>query len=336
MLRQSTTFALLVLWLQIAGPNCTLAASPAEEVLPPLPDAINNFGAAVLDGFVYLYGGHQGSQQEQTGKNLSRHFLRCRLSQPTQWQSLPLDMPLQDLALVSCNKMLYRIGGATSTNTDNPLAPLQSVSDVVRFDPRTNEWAPVAPLPVPRSAHDAIAFEGCIYVVGGWNHTGDKINDWHDSALMLNTNDGDQATWQSLPIPSFRRRTLAVAAWQNCIWAIGGKDDQGTIHRSVFCYDPQRSYWSEGPELPARADGLQGYGVAAWGLDSGLYVSGADGALYRLASMYGKWEQVGELRVQRFCHRLLPEDETSLLALAGSSVSYGPTRSIERIKVYRP
>lgn len=336
MLRLSIIFVLFALWLPTAWPARALAAPPAEDVLPPLPDAISNFGAASLDDYLYLYGGHQGSEQEQTGKNLSRRFIRCQVSSPTKWQSLPLDKPLQDLALVSCNKSLYRIGGATSANAEQPLGPLSSVSDVVRFDPSTNEWTPVSPLPAPRSAHDAIAFEGRIYVVGGWNHEGDKVNDWHDSALMLDTNDGDQAKWQSLPIPSFRRRTLAVAAWQNCIWAIGGKDDEGTIQRSVFCYDPQRSYWSEGPELPARAEGLQGYGVAAWGLDSGLYVSGADGALYRLASIYGNWEQVGDLRVQRFCHRLLPEDETSLFALAGSSVSYGPTRSIERIKVYSP
>jgi hypothetical protein len=40
--------------------------------------------------------------------------------------------------------------------------------------------------------------------------------------------------------------------------------------------------------------------------------------------------------VQRYCHRLLPEGKTSLLALAGYSVSFGQTSSVERIKVYTP
>ncbi|MDZ4656976.1 MAG: hypothetical protein SH868_05285 [Bythopirellula sp.] len=327
---------LLALHVIACGHAFVLANPPIEESLPMLPDAVDSFGAAEHDGFLYVYGGHQGSEQEQTGKNVSRQFVRCDLDQPSQWEQLPLDKPLQSLALVSCGDSLYRVGGAGLVNADNPTAPVGSVSDFMRFDPRTKEWTALTPLPAPRSAHDAIAADGKIYVVGGWDHSDAKPSDWHDSALMFDTTAGEEATWQSLPIPSFRRRNLAVAAWQNCIWAIGGKDDNDVIYRTVFYYDPQRGYWSEGPELPARADGLQGYGVAAWGLDSGLYVSGADGALYRLDTMYGEWQQVGELRVQRYCHRLLPDGDRALLALAGSSVSYGPTRSVERLKVYSP
>jgi hypothetical protein len=312
------------------------AAAPTEMNVPPLPDAVDSFGAAELDDWLYVYGGHQGPQQQRTGKNLSRHFVRCNLNEYSPWETLPLDKPLESLALVSSGRYVYRIGGLGLANTEDADGPLCSVDDFVRFDPNTNEWTSLPPLPSARSSHDAIAVEGKIYVVGGLHQNGNKIDDWHDAALVFNINGGKKSAWESLPIPLFRRRNLAVATWQNCIWAIGGKDDNDVIHRSVFCFDPQRGYWSEGPEIPQRVDGLQGYGVAAWGLVSGLYVSGADGALYRLGDVYGKWEQVAELRVQRFCHRLLPESKTTLLALAGYSVSFGQTRSVERIKVYSP
>jgi hypothetical protein len=308
-----------------------LAASPLE--LPLLPDAVDSFGAAEHDGWLYVYGGHQGAPDQQSAKNVSRHFVRCQLSKPDAWEELPLDEPRQNHALVSCGEYLYRIGGAGASHADTTLC---SVDDFVRFDPETKKWTRLKSLPAPRSAHDAIADEGKIYVVGGWRRDGENLRDWHDSALVYDTNDGEDATWQSLPIPSFRRRDLAVTTWQNCIWAIGGKDDNDEATETVFYYDPQRGYWSEGVALPMQESGMRGYGVAAWGLESGLYVSGADGTVYRLTDVFGDWQSVAQLRVPRYCHRLLPDGENTLLALAGHSVSFGATRNIERVKVYSP
>lgn len=323
------------------SPNAIAQVSGSSTV-PMLPRAIDSFGAAEHDGVLYVYGGHSGTQAQQTAKHLSHQFVRCDLRNPTSWEVLPFDRPLQQLALVSCDENLYRVGGAGPTSDDKSGGTLSSVSDFARFDPRTNQWSAMPALPAPRSSHDAIAADGKIYVIGGWNVDGEKMSDWHDTALMFDTSQGEKGSWESLPIPGFRRQGLAVTTWQNCIWAIGGKDDSDTILCTVYYFDPQRGYWSEGPELPTRAEGLQGqgglqgYGVAAWGLDTGLYVSGADGVLYRLTNIYGEWEAAAELRVQRYCHRLLPEGKNSLLALAGYSVSFGQTSSVERIKVYTP
>jgi N-acetylneuraminic acid mutarotase len=311
------------------------ADQPATINVPMLPDAVDNFGAAEHEKWLYVYGGHHGNQQDESPKNLSRHFIRCDLRHPESWEDLPIDEPLQDLALVSSGTSLFRVGGLGVKKTTET-ASLKSVSEFVRFDPVSQEWQPLPALPAPRSAHDAVAAEGKIYVIGGCYQDGERVVDWHDTALMYDTNAGDEAAWTSLPTPSFRRRNLAVTAWQNCIWAIGGKDDEGVMTRTVYCFDPQRGYWSEGPELPMQSEGLQGFGVAAWGLESGLYVSGADGILYRLTTLYGDWENVAQLRVQRFCHRLLPDGDRALLALAGYSVSFGQTRSVERIRVYAP
>ena len=321
--------------------SVSVLADTSAQNVPMLPAAVDSFGAAEHEGWLYVCGGHQGQPAEQSGKHLSRRFVRCDLDNPSTWEALPLDKPLHSLALVSSGKHLYRIGGQGLADPEKADGPLRSLSDFLRFDPHTNEWTALPSLPSARSSHDAIAADGKIYVVGGWNFNNDKVEDWHDAALVFDTNKGattqeETAAWESLPIPGFRRRNLAVTTWQNYIWAIGGKDDHDVIHRTVFYYDPHRGYWSEGPELPAKVEGLQGYGVAAWGLESGLYVCGADGVLYRLSSIYGNWEPAAELRVQRYCHRLLPEGRNSLLALAGYSVSFGQTSTVERIKVYSP
>jgi hypothetical protein len=300
-----------------------------------LPDAVDSFGAAAHNEWIYVYGGHQGNQKDETPKNLSQRFVRCELRNPEHWEELPCDTPLQNLALVSSGAHLYRIGGLGKRNKGDE-GSLESVSEFARFDPASQEWQQLPALPAPRSAHDAVTVGGKIYVIGGCHQVGERVEDWHDTALMFDTNAGSEAQWQSLPTPSFRRHNLAVANWQNCIWAIGGKDDEDQTTRTVYWFDPQRGYWSEGPELPMEPEGLQGFGAAAWGLESGLYVSGADGALYRLTDMSGDWQRVAKLRVQRFCHRLLPDGDRALLALAGYSVSFGQTRSVERIRVYTP
>lgn len=320
--------------LSILACGCLHAQAPAPLSIPPLPEAVDSFGAATLDKWLYVYGGHQGRPDEQSAQNLSRRFVRCHVRNPSEWEELPIDRPLQNLALVSCAGRLYRVGGLGVSNTDGQ--SLESVSEFASFDPATHQWKQLPALPAPRSSHDAIAADGKIYVIGGWHQHGQRTKDWHDAALVYDTTAGPTAQWQSLPTPSFRRRNLAVTAWQNCIWAIGGKDDSDDTTCSVYCYDPQRGYWSEGPELPLRSEGMRGYGVAASGLESGLYVSGGDGVLYRLTSMYGQWEAVAQLRIQRFGHRLLPDGEIALLAIAGNSIAYGQTSSIERIKVYTP
>jgi hypothetical protein len=331
--RLLASLAVVAGMLVCLGDAPSRADHPIVADVPMLPDAVDSFGAAEHDKWVYVYGGHRGNQQEETPANLSRHFVRCHLHEMGDWEELPIETPLQNLALVSSGAHLYRIGGLGGRRGSKEPS-LASVDEFARYDPLSRGWSTLPALPAPRSAHDAVTADGKIYVIGGCHQVGERIVDWHDTALVYDTNAGEKAAWESLPTPSFRRRNLAVAAWQHCIWAIGGKNDEDVMTRTVYCFDPERGYWSEGPELPMEPEGLQGFGAAAWGLDSGLYVSGADGTLLRLTDMSGEWEPVAHLRVQRFCHRLLPDGERALLALAGYSVSFGQTRSVERIRVY--
>ena len=80
-------------------------------------------------------------------------------------------------------------------------------------------------------------------------------------------------------------------------------------------------------------DDMQGFGISSWGLDSGLYVSGTDGTLYRLADPNGKWEAVTELETPRFFHRILPDGQGGLLAIAGASMMDGHLKNIEQLNI---
>lgn len=298
---------------------------------PPLPEAISSFGAAVNDGWLYVYSGHTGKAHQHSKENLSQAFARLNLSQPAEWESLEMGTPLQGLALVSCGGNLYRVGGLDAQNSRKEEDDLHSVDEFARFDPATGQWTALPSLPAARSSHDAISLDGKIYVVGGWTLSGDREGKWQTEALVYDTADGDNGQWNPLPAPPFQRRALAMASWQGRVWVLGGMDDFGLIQQTVYSFDPETNSWQEGPKMPG--DDMQGFGVAAWGLDSGLYVSGTDGTLYRLTDAAGQWEAVTELETPRFFHRIMPDNQGGLLAIAGASMMDGHLKEIEVLKV---
>ena len=304
---------------------------------PALPEAISSFGGAVSDGWLYVYGGHTGRAHQHSRDNLSQTFARLNLADQGEWANkkwelLTMETPLQGMALVSCEGKIYRVGGLNARNARKEEADLHSVAEFARFDPNTNTWTALPSLPAPRSSHDAAVLDGKIYVVGGWNLSGDSsTGEWQSDALVYDLAAGDKGKWEKLPAPPFQRRALAVAAWNNRIWVVGGMDEIAEIKRSVYSFDPQTNTWAEAAELPG--DDMQGFGVSAWGLDSGLYASGTDGVLYRLAENDGKWQESGKLSTARFFHSILPMDAKSLLAVAGASMSDGHMKEIERIEI---
>lgn len=312
---------------------------PKAAFGPDLAEAITSFGGAVADGWLYVYSGHTGRAHAHSRDNLSQSFARLNLADPQEWEALTMETPLQGLPLVACDGKLFRIGGLDARNARGDDEDLHSVDEFACFDPATKSWTKLPSLPAPRSSHDAAVLDNRIYVVGGWNLTGaSDSGEWQTGAIVYDTALGAEGKWEKLPEPPFQRRALAVAAWGDRIWAIGGMDEYNDIKRDVFSYDPATRTWTKAAELPG--DGMQGFGASAWGMDSGLYVSGTDGAgsendgmLYRLSESDGQWQPVGKLGTARFFHRLLPHEGNSLLAVAGASMSKGHLKDIEQVEL---
>jgi hypothetical protein len=313
----------------------TLAASAsiaagAEVTDIRLPEPISSFGAAVHDGYLYVYGGHRGEAHSHSRDNLAPAFVRIALNNPAKWESLPMETPVQGLALVSDGKFLYRVGGLTAKNSAGEDDDLHSQGAFRRFDPRTNAWSALPSLPEPRSSHDAIVLDGKLYVIGGWQLAGEGHGEWYETAWVFDLAAADVA-WQPLPAPPFQNRALAVATWDAKVFALGGMTSDGEITRAVYAFDPKTNEWHEQAAIPG--EGMQGFGASAWGHDTGLYTVGSDGHLYRLAGDGSAWESIVQLEQARFFHRLLPLDARSLIAVGGASHEVGHLDDIERIVV---
>ena len=112
-----------------------------------LPEAVASFGAAVCDGWLYVYSGHTGEAHDHSRENLSQSFRRLRLGDQGKWEELPMQTPLQGLPLVSHKGRLYRVGGLKAANSKDEDEDLHSVDEFCRFDPETNEWKTLPNLP---------------------------------------------------------------------------------------------------------------------------------------------------------------------------------------------
>jgi hypothetical protein len=304
------------------------------EVFAKLPEPLASFGAAVADGWLYVYGGHIGEQHAHSAANLSQHFRRLRLDGGKEWEELPMQTPLQGTALVAHGGKVFRIGGLSAKNaTTETEEDMHSTAEFACYDPATKKWTALAPLPGPRSSHDAVFIGDKLYVVGGWALKGSSAGEWQRELLVydLAKHAAGQGAWEKLPPMASSRRAVAAGEWQGKLVVIGGIDEFGAILRETTFFDPMTGKWSDGPQIPE--GDMAGFGASAWNVDGRLYMSSLPGVLFRLSEDGSKWEEATQLNTPRFFHRLLPgASPNTILAVAGSAMD-GHVAEIEVLRV---
>lgn len=283
---------------------------------PDLIDAVASFGATVHDGALYVYGGHVGRVHAHSIENISPGFRRLVLEAGRTWEDLPPGPLLQGTVLVSDGASLYRVGGMTASNTTAAEPEiLRSSRSAARYNAAAGRWEPLPDLPVGRSSHDAVVAGGTLYVVGGWELRGrDGEPVWADAVLALDL-DG-RSEWREIPAP-FKRRALAAGTAGGRIYALGGLRPADGAALRVDVLDPATGEWSAGPDMP-EAGRLQGFGAAATSHRGRIFISQADGKVYRLADSGDAWEHATRLEHPRFMHRLVPFGG-HLLGVGGSA-----------------
>ena len=109
------------------------------------------------------------------------------------------------------------------------------------YNPITDTWSPIAPMPSVRYAMAIGAIDGILYAAGGGN---DIPNFTAVDAYDPTTN-----SWSSKAPLSTQRAYVASAVVNGLLYAIGG---QNSINlSSVEIYNPATDSWSAGPALPA-------------------------------------------------------------------------------------
>lgn len=289
-------------------------ARAETEALPPLPRPVASLGAAVSDGWLYVYGGHCGKTHNYDTDTVIGTFQRLKLADGKTWEALPGGPAVQGLALVAHGGKIYRLGGMQPKNQPGTPTDNYSLSSCARFDPATKKWEALPDLPAGRSSHDAVVCQDKIYVVGGWHMQGKgQRSQWHTTALVLDLTQ-QPLRWEIIEQP-FARRALTAAVHDGKVWVFGGMGDGARVHLTVNVYDPARRTWTTGPDIPGQRH--NGFTPASCVLNGALYVSPADGVIYRLSQNGTAWVEAGQLKQRRLVHRLVAGDNV-LLAVGGA------------------
>lgn len=274
-----------------------------------LPVATSSFGAALLDGYLYYYGGHIARTHSYSVEAVTGQFARLNLADPAaKWETLPGGPGLQGMNLLAHGGKIYRVGGMAPRNYPGTKPQLDSVADVVRYDPATKAWETLPSLPEPRSSHDLVAVGNTLIVVGGWSMNAKDGNTWVDSTLTLDLSSA-KPEWKSIKQP-FVRRALIASVFQGKVYVIGGLDEDSETNKTVDILDPVTQTWTTGPELPGKP--VNGFSPAACVLNDRLYVSVADGSMFALSNDRKAWEKVGT-GTPRIVHRLIPNGNEILI-----------------------
>ena len=157
--------------------------------------------AAVVGDKIVVVGGRTGPE----------HLVR----QTEVYDGASIPVPGDHLAAASDRSYLYAVGGRKFVSPNNTAA-------VQRYEPATNRWTRLAPLPKPLSGTGAAIINGQLLVAGGENTTPTVVSTVQAYDLTAPT-----ATWTTLPSLTLARHGLAVTAIGNTLYAIGGSTQPG-------------------------------------------------------------------------------------------------------------
>jgi N-acetylneuraminic acid mutarotase len=194
-------------------------------------------------------------------------------------------VPAHHIMSAALNGKIYVFGGFVKPAD---VAAWQPTDHSWVYDPSTDEWRELAPMPTPRGAGWAVELDGKIFVIGGAqaNVRGNPTAPFTPGTpqLVLGTvEEYDPATnqWRTrAPMPTPRNHLLAAAV-NGKIYAIGGRLGSVQITRAddtdvIEEYDPGMDQWDDKGRAPIRRSGMAG----------GVY----NGKIYVAGGEYQDWE----------------------------------------------
>ena len=262
------TAALAVMIASLAFATSALAQMPTSpwKKGAPFPEPDEELYGVTVNGKLYVMGGWDNGKAR--GANYEYDPATDKWTKKS-----PMPRPAHHAALAAVNGKIYAFGGFVApATTAIPLgAAWEPIADAYEFNPATDSWKPIAPLPGKRGSAIAAEVDGKIYVIGGaTTMEGDKAPFFtaFGPAKVLATNevyDPATNTWESRNPMSVPRNHAFSGVVNGKIYVIGGRTGHGFILSAtntdvVEAYDPAANTWSMPKErMPtARSGGASG------------------------------------------------------------------------------
>src|SRR5262245_37655669 len=200
-----------------------------------------------------------------------------------QWgKKKPMKLPSHHVAFASLNNKIYAFGGFVLPQSGP--AAWHPINNAWEYDPATDEWKELAPMPTARGAATAAAVGGKLYVTGGANSlpgiTENGIHPARPHNVMGTVEEYDPATnsWRTRRPLLLPRNHHVTAGVGDKIYVAGGRVGSAYISAGtsnnvdlVEMYDPAADLWTFRARMPTARSAM------GWGVYNSQYIITAGG-----------------------------------------------------------
>jgi N-acetylneuraminic acid mutarotase len=269
---------------QAPAPAAPTAANPWVQGAP-FPEASEEVLGATAGGKLYVFAGLAPGWKP---KAMVFEFDPAS----NQWaKKRPMRLPSHHVAFATLNNKIYAFGGFTSPESGPPA--WNPINNAWEYDPATDEWKELAPMPTRRGAAAAGVANGKIYVTGGANSLSGVTENGihparpHNVVQVVEEYDPAANTWKTVrPLLLARNHHVAVGVGDK-IYVIGGRVGSAFISGTsnnvdlVEMYDPAANLWMPRTRMPTARSAI-GAGV----YNNQILVAGGEGQDQRLLAAF--------------------------------------------------
>ena len=213
--------------------------------------------------------------------------------------------------------LIYVVGGEVypARNT---------VASVEQFNPLTDQWREMAPMPSPRRGVGVCFLNGLLYAVGG--------SDGSMALRLVEAYNPQTDAWTRVEDMYEERSSVGAAVIEGQLYAVGGYDGVSSCLQSVERYNPQSKQWS----LVAPMNTTRSMMAIAVSGQSMYAIGGYDGSAdlascERYSAESNQWSFIATLNVPRCIPGVCIIDKV-VYAVGGCDRS----QSLNSAEVYQP
>src|SRR4051812_32124728 len=250
---------------------------------PPAKVARTEVGAARVGAAAYIVGGFS-PRGNATVATVERYDLR----RGTTRIVAPLPVALNHAPAVAHGGAVYVVGGYAGSGHGADAG----TRGLLRYDPRSDRWSRLKPMPTARGALCAGAIGGRIYAAGGASR-GKPLD-------TLEVYDVATDRWSTGPPMGRAREHLACAVAAGRLYVLAGRASGQGNFTTAERFDPARNRWESLPDM-TKARG----GIAAATVGDDVVVLGGEesGGTIEEVEAYnvvtGAWRALPDLRTPR-------------------------------------
>lgn len=251
-----------------SSPRTLWAYMPADdswEALTELPEGVHHAPFVHLDGRLYILGGFR-----ETSFDPVANVRIYDIASGTWSEGAPMPTPRGASGFTVHDGHIHVIGGNVASaddvaGRDGVVATEDNSVNVHEvYDPATDTWRELTPMPTPRNHLGAATANGRVHALLG------RVNDDTYTMTTHEIYDVETDTWTTGPDVPTGRSGVAVLERDGYVYAFGGEnlaEGESRTYDSAERFNTSTNEWEELPPMPTSRHGL---GAVSFG--EGIYV----------------------------------------------------------------